>query len=373
MKTTLKNPFGIVLILVVCLSLTGEAFVQDREAALIVRGKDDLKLVRFIRDRIIQTTEQRVDEGMEDYFDSYKLEKNTTRTELEMIALKGGEFVMGSYSWKKDVRSDEKPYYRVKVSPFWIGKYEVTWDLFYPYISKNWRGRTSPKRIEELIKSGPSGHFLSYDMAMEAAPDHPASSMTQNAANKFCQWLSYQTGHFYRLPTEAEWEYACRAGTTGAYSCPSEKLKEYAVFDPEQTRTGYEKVGSKKPNPWGIYDMHGNVMEWCLDQYDPLLYGIRKSSGRRIIDPFIRPNRLYPRVVRGGSWYDPAVDCRSTSRFYSHPNWQRQDPVQPKSIWILPNATWLGFRVVRPLKIPSVEEMHFIWNCGDPDFMKKHN
>ena len=191
---------------------------------------------------------------------------------------------------------------------------------------------------------------------------YPAICMTEHAASKFCQWLSAQTGHYYRLPTEAEWEYACRAGTTGPFSCPEDKLADFAVLDPTQVRVGYEKVGTKKPNPWGLYDMHGNVMEWCLDQY--LDKGYAGTEGKTIENPLAIPTTLYPRVARGGSWYDPAEELRSARRIFSDENWKVQDPQLPKSIWYHTDAHWLGFRVVRPLNVPDAEKMNLLWNLG---------
>jgi len=191
---------------------------------------------------------------------------------------------------------------------------------------------------------------------------HPAINMTHHAANKFCQWLSAQTGHFYRLPTEAEWEYACRAGTTTAYSFGDDpgKLNEYVVYWKEDGIEKYEKVGTKKPNPWGLYDMHGNVLEWCLDQYFADAY-----LGERATIPAYR---LYPRVSRGGSWYDDPENCRSASRFHSDKDWKAQDPELPKSRWYHTDALWQGFRIVRPLEQPSPREMYEAWNCGIADW-----
>jgi len=169
--------------------------------------------------------------------------------------------------------------------------------------------------------------------------------MTQHAARVFCKWLTAKTGRYYRLPTEAEWEYACRAGTTTAYHFGDDpaSLGEYAWFyDNSSEKT--QPVGKKKPNPWGLHDMHGNVAEWVLDQH--LADGYQKHAER---DPLVIPTMLYPHVVRGGSWDDRAPDLRSAARAGSHPDWKQQDPQIPQSIWYFTDALHVGFRIVRPL------------------------
>ena len=190
----------------------------------------------------------------------------------------------------------------------------------------------------------------------------PAISMTQHAANKYCEWLSAKTGQFYRLPTEAEWEYACRAGTTTTYSFGDDasKLGEYAWYE-KNSDYKYQKVGRKKPNPWGLCDMHGNVAEWCVDQYEPTY---EKFISTMTQDPWTSSTKPYPHSVRGGSWDDDPAKLRSAVRRASDKTWKIQDPQLPKSIWYHTDAQFLGFRIVRPLKVPPPEELTKFWSNG---------
>jgi formylglycine-generating enzyme required for sulfatase activity len=193
--------------------------------------------------------------------------------------------------------------------------------------------------------------------------DYPAICMTQHAARTFCNWLSAKTGRYYRLPTEAEWEYACRAGTTTAYSFGDDPddLEDFAWFYDNSDDT-YQEVGQKKPNPWGLYDMHGNVSEWVLDQYVTDIAGTDNRT-----DPLAIPLELYPRVVRGGGWDDDPDLLRSAARKGSDPEWKKQDPQIPRSIWYHTDARSVGFRVVRPLVEPSSEDKANKWNKTEPE------
>jgi formylglycine-generating enzyme required for sulfatase activity len=287
-----------------------------------------------------------------------------------MVAIKGGEFLMGSPPQENGRDSNEGPQTRVKVAPFWIGKYEVTWDEYEPFMitpvdrykngtRKDFDPAAKYSNIDAV--TSPTAPYVEMSFGM-GQKGFPAISMTQHAANKYCEWLSAQTGHFYRLPIEAEWEYACRAGTTTAYSFGNDpaELPKYAWFS-DNSEEKYQKVGTKKPNPWGLYDMHGNVMEWTADQFVPD-YFRRLKAGE--VNPFVRPQTLYPRTVRGGGWAGDAAQLRSAWRLGSDSSWQQQDPQLPKSIWYLTDAPWLGFRLVRPLEIPTVEEMYFYWNSS---------
>ncbi len=335
---------------------------------------DDSELVKRLHARAVASATA---SKFENYKGRFQVEiKNAPVVlEYEMVAIKGGSFTMGSYGRG---RKDEEPPHPVRVSPFWMGKYEVTWDLFedpfmYSGAPRNHNG--SPVKVplgasDEFVVSKPTSPYMDMAFGM-GTKGYPVVNMTQHAASKFCQWLSAKTGHFYRLPTEAEWEYACRAGTTSPFSCPNNEIHDHAVCEPNISNpilTGYAPVGSKKPNPWGLYDMHGNVMEWCLDQYNSLTYRMREGTA---VDPLIRARQLYPRVARGGSWYDPPEDCASTSRIFSDPSWKAQDPCLPKSIWYFTDALWLGFRIVRPLEVPSAEEMDVLWNSESPDRIEK--
>ena len=138
------------------------------------------------------------------------------------------------------------------------------------------------------------------------------------------------------------------------------KLGQYAWYY-DNSNEKYQKVGLKKPNPWGLHDMHGNVMEWTTDKFEANYFTLIQTEAS---NPFIKPERIYPRSVRGGNWDDDPENCRSAIRRSSAPEWKQQDPQLPKSIWYHTNAPWLGFRIVRPLKVPTIEEMHFYWNSA---------
>lgn len=304
----------------------------------------------------------------------YKQKLAGTLVSFEMLPVRGGIFKMGSPEGEKGRRKDEGPQRMVKVSPFWMGKHEVTWDEYHKFMYYD-REETTKDLISETDEyylasvSTPTKPYVNMDFGMGTG-SHPAICMTHHAALKYCEWLTAKTGIFYRLPTEAEWEYVCRAGTETAFSWGdgTGEISQFAwhknnSMDPINFTPKYQKVGSKKPNPWGFYDMHGNVAEWVLDAYAP--YQPAKGV---LVDPWVKPVKLYPRVVRGGS-YDPFMkfeDLRSAVRVSSHPDWKMQDPQLPKSIWYHTDARFVGFRIVRPLTLPTKGQMREIWNIGRP-------
>jgi formylglycine-generating enzyme required for sulfatase activity len=248
-----------------------------------------------------------------------------------------------------------------------MGKREVTWNEFelFMYPEEEKKTRTShalPVVLNTLTDAvaRPTQPYVEMSFGM-GKENFPAISMTQHAANKYCEWLSAKTGHFYRLPTEAEWDYAARAGTKTAYFWGDDpkEIGDYCWWG-KNSDFKYQKVGTKKPNPWGLHDMLGNVIEWTLDQYDPGFY--KTSPPANPWNPSTKP---YPHSARGGSWDDDdPAKLRVAARRASSPDWKIQDPQLPKSIWYHTDAQFLGFRLVRPLKTPPVEELRKIWNSG---------
>ena len=287
-----------------------------------------------------------------------------------MTPIPGGEFLMGSADSEGGHKADEGPQHKVKLSPFWMGTYEVTWDQYLLFIysddeKKLRETRTTDPEVNAISDAvtRPSKPYVDMSFGMGKA-GYPAIAMTQHGANKFCHWLSAKTGHFYRLPTEAEWEYACRAGTTSAYSFGNDasKVGDYGWFF-DNSNSKYQKVGKKKPNPWGLYDMHGNVTEWVLDQHSAQFYKTLADAGLAT-DPWNKATMPYPHSARGGSWDDDAPALRSAARRASDRSWKMTDPQLPKGKWYHTDATFIGFRVVRPLTVPSSEEMTKYWISG---------
>ena len=299
-------------------------------------------------------------------FNEYNQYILSTNYGLELSPIVGGQFLMGSPLNEKNRLADEGPVHKVQVDSFWMAKHETTWDLYNLFMSRNldeFQPAFNSKNEVNIDIDAVSGATTPYvEMSFGMGTDgFPAISMTQLAAKKFCQWLSAITGNFYRLPTEAEWEYACRAGSEKAYSFGDDpkELNNYAWFK-DNSNNKYHKVGQKLPNNWGLYDMHGNVSEWTLDAYNATTY--LKASQNLIKNPIVKPIKLYPRVVRGGSWKSSYFRLRSASRQASSKQWKKQDPQIPRSKWWHTDAQFVGFRVVRPFITPTIEEQNEYWN-----------
>ncbi len=340
--------------------------IDDIKPALAKDGFDEeqMRLAKIIHKRIVdyQQIKKKTNNGKEEELVEFK-EPLASGASIEMLPVKGGKF-----TWKGEKKDDVL---NVTLSPFWMAKYEVTWEAYEPFMlsqiprQKNglvldFMREQIKNDIDFIARPTPPYHPMTFGMKRDG---HPALSMTHHAANKYCQWLSYQTGHFYRLPTEAEWEYACRAGkdTASSWGDDVKLAGEYAWFGGDAA-SHYNKPGQKKPNAWGFYDMHGNVLEWTLDQYVPN----RKVyfSKDKVHNPWVKATKPYPHVTKGGHWKDTLANISAAARCQSSVMWKKSDPQFPKSQWYHTDTPWLGMRIVRPEKIPTVEEMYHYWNSG---------
>ncbi|SRR6056297_172069 len=295
----------------------------------------------------------------------YQQELAGSNVIVDMIFIPKGRFVMGSPPNEANRKVDESPTHQVLIDAFWMSKYEVTWELYNLFVNRTID--TVPNRINNPdVKiqvdaiAGATVPYVDMSLGMGTEAGLPVGNVTQHAASAFCKWLSAKTGYFYRLPTEAEWEYAARAGSKTAYHFGDDvaDLDDYAWHYKNSDNT-YHEVGQKKPNAWGLHDMHGNVAEWTLDQYLPEVYQNRTSTMK---NPWEHATTAYPRTVRGGSYDDDAAWLRSAARMPSMEKWKMRDPQFPKSKWWNTDAPFVGFRIVRQASAPAPMEMKKYWN-----------
>ena len=217
---------------------------------------------------------------------------------MKFVLIPPGEFMMGSKVLDSDISHDELPQHQVRITKaLHVGMYEVTLGQFRQFVE------------DAEYTDGIDMWRERFDNTHE---DLPAPYINWHDATEFCKWLSAKDGKTYRLPTEAEWEYACRAGTQTRFSFGDKEadLRQYAWYNYNSGGAPHA-VGQKKPNTWGLYDMHGNVDEWCLDWYDADYYAQFKSE--IAVDP-IGPARGSSRVVRGKCWRSYPESCRTGSR-----------------------------------------------------------
>lgn len=232
----------------------------------------------------------------------YFVEDLNNCVELEMISIPGGSFTMGTSKDESGTVEDERPQHLVTLKPFFLGKYPIT--------QAQWREVANFPKIKYELESDPS-YFTGDNL--------PVECVSWYEAQEFCARLSQKTGRVYRLPSEAEWEYACRANTTSPFYCGAIITRDVANYH-EEKQTHFRvnqtsEVGIFSANSFGLYDMHGNVWEWCADYQHEDYHDAPSDGSVWEIDG----NPEY-RMLRGGAWDYDFSYCRSASRYYENPS-----------------------------------------------------
>ncbi len=333
------------------------------------------------------------------------------KIKFTMIPIPGGTYQMGSPSSEEGRREDEGPQIKVTVKPFWMAKTEVSWGEYQTFMNTYDIFKARETAATTLLRTLKSSKFRKLDgdkltrflqdlasaqrkvvykddvadavtsptplyepdttYQLGQDPEHPAVTMSQYAARQYTKWMSLTSGVFYRLPTESEWEYAARGGSKTRYffgDDPS-KMGEYAWYT-ENSDDVYQHVGKKKPNPFGLHDIYGNVAELVIDQYEADAY--KKLSGKENLlatETIMPTTKIFPQVYRGGSWDSDTEDLRSAARFRTDVEWRESDPNLPKSPWWFTEdpSMCVGFRMIRPLETPKREVQEKFWEMYSDD------
>ncbi len=303
-------------------------------------------------------------------FGSFTEHIPNTTVDFEMVAIPEGSFFMGSPEDESYRENDEGPQIEIQMKKFWIGKAEVSWDeyeAFYAQTNKEGRSDTQIQVVNSSSDgidaiTGPTPPYGNPDQGFGKGK-RPAITMTHYAAEVYCQWLSKVTGKTYRLPTEAEWEYACRGfsetpyffeGDPKSYSrenfwnrifgIDTTQINTYVVYK-ENSNGMTQTPDVVVNNPFGLVHMLGNVREFCSDYYTPNIYSTYKKQGNVSTPTGPESGKEY--VVRGGSFKSDASQLRSADRdFTQYDKWMKTDPQMPKSKWWYSDSNDVGFRVV---------------------------
>lgn len=298
------------------------------------------------------------------YMVAYTVEIPQTSAAMEMVPVAGGSVRFAS---------DDGGSVVIEIAPFWIGKFEVTWHQYASFmgLAPTFR-KQGPQQIRPEQSDAITAPTLLYDVngRFEFATNStcPATSLTQYAAKQYTKWLSAVVDDQYRLPSEAEWTFACLAPEDGVARLPStaipaRELRKIAVFDRQDG--GPLPVGQRGANRWGIHDLLGNVSEWVLDS-DESGRGIRQlRAGTYTVNESIHAasSRFAALACGGGCWNLPA-DCQPTSRLVATEELWREDPDYPVSVsWLadFDRDRSIGFRVLRPLSRASEQAMQTYW------------
>jgi formylglycine-generating enzyme required for sulfatase activity len=265
---------------------------------------------------------------------------------MTLVLLPAGEFLMGAPAADNAAADDERPQHRVRLSrPFYMGSHEITVGEFRSFVAEtgsrteaesSGKGGTIYLSDTNTYEQFPQYNWRNPGLALPQAEEEPVVQVSWNDAVAFCRWLSGREGRPYRLPTEAEWEYACRAGSSTRWCMGDDpaQLHDFAWVRDDNGLTTHP-VGQKLPNDFGLHDMHGNVWEWCLDRYGP--YPAGPATGA-LIDPTGAPAGIM-RVARGGACAHGGLERTTSSiRVHRKPTYRYYK---------------YGFRVCSPLVEPA--------------------
>lgn len=285
-------------------------------------------------------------------FRSYKIKIPNTEVQLRMVAIKDGNFNMGSTYSAVNSGEDERPIHHVELDPFWMAEHETTWELYQLFLNRSVdshrrEGVKNPMIIVDIDQIPRPDTIYTDSTGVQAQRTHPAVNMTQIEASAFCEWLSAMTGHYYRLPTEAEWEYACRAQRESEYHFDKTESVDAYAWNRFTSNGSSHAVKGKKPNRWKLYDMLGNVAEWTIDHYTVRGYDSHNTKNPKVL----LSEEDAPSVIRGGSWKKHPSALRCGAREALDPKWEEYDePVVRERM-----SESVGFRVVRPYFLPGTE------------------
>jgi len=315
----------------------------------------------------VEDTEIYTEPGVMDGFNNFTEYIPGSNVSFEMIAIPGGTFLMGSPENEPFRRDDEGPVREVEVAPFFMAQIEVTWNEYLAFFKQT---ESQIKTTDTYIQtdlgdvdaiSGPTPPYGAPDQGWGKGR-RPAITMTHHAAEVYCQWLTKTTGKSYRLPTEAEWEYAARGGTNTPYffgGNPKRYVKKGIrnklfgvdtsginsyIYYSENSLARTAGPDQIRENPFGLINMLGNVAEFCSDWYAPDTYS---SYPEGLVSNPGGPASGEEHVIRGGSFMEAADYVRSASRDFTKTEpWMKTDPQIPKSVWWYSDCMTVGFRVV---------------------------
>jgi len=283
--------------------------------------------------------------------------KDGEKISFDMVLIPKGSLLMGSPVDEAGREDHEGPQHEVRLEQFYLCTKETTIELFLAFYQETVSAKRDFIETQEEQKNsqqqdkdevdaitGPTPVYG--DMTMGYEETHPAMGMTWHNAMTFCRWLSKKTGKKYRLPTEAEWEYACRAGTNNVFGIGNDPsgLRDFAWYE-ANADSETNPVGKKKPNAWGLYDMLGNVREWVYDFYSPTAYEETAKKSPAVNPKGPKTGKVH--VARGGDYSSSVEALRCAARSFEEDWWRSGDPQIPKSIWWLPEMDFIGFRVAR--------------------------